>query len=103
LPEQSYEGASQVTRRLLEFWFREEHILPDGSRFEFWRCQREGIEPLIYVYEICRYQSPITAIFLLNQAPKEYLFVCLSTAAAQTLVRENRRALWPQSSDASSS
>jgi len=55
--EQSYEGASQVTRRLLEFWFKEEHILPDGSRFEFWRCQREGMEALIYVYEVCRYQS----------------------------------------------
>lgn len=55
--ERNYEGASPVTRRLLEFWFKEEHILSDGSRFEFWRCQQEGIEALIYIYEICRYQS----------------------------------------------
>jgi len=50
-------GQAGVTKRLLEFWFKEEHILPDGSRFEFWRCQREGIEALIYIYEICNYQS----------------------------------------------
>ena len=57
--ERNYEGiTSPVTQRLLKFWFREEeHILPDGSRFEFWQCQREGIEALIYVYEICRYQN----------------------------------------------
>jgi type III restriction enzyme len=55
--ERNYEGTSAVTKRLFEFWFREEHILPDGSRFEFWQCQREGIEALIYVYEICRYRS----------------------------------------------
>jgi type III restriction enzyme len=55
--ERNYEGTSPITRRLLEFWFKEEHILPDGSRFEFWQCQREGIESLIYVYEVCRYHN----------------------------------------------
>jgi type III restriction enzyme len=55
--EKNYEGTSHVTRRLLEFWFKEAHILPDGSHFEFWRCQREGIEALIYLYEVCKYQS----------------------------------------------
>ncbi len=55
--ERNYEGTSPVTRRLLEFWFKEEHILSDGSRFEFWRCQHEGIEALIYIYEVCKYQS----------------------------------------------
>lgn len=55
--QKNYEGASSVTRRLLEFWFKEEHILPDGSSFKFWRCQREGIEALIYIYEVCKYRS----------------------------------------------
>lgn len=55
--ERNYEGASPVTKRLLEFWFKEEHILTDVSRFKFWRCQREGIEALIYIYEVCKYQS----------------------------------------------
>ena len=55
--EQGYERASPVTQRLLEFWFREEHWLENGSEFQFWRAQREAIEALIYVYEVCRYHS----------------------------------------------
>jgi type III restriction enzyme len=51
------EGTSPVTKRLLEFWFKEEHILSNGSRFEFWNCQQEAIEALIYVYEVCKYRS----------------------------------------------
>jgi len=49
-----YEGVSPTTQRLLEFWFKEEHILEDSPFFNFWRCQREAIESLIYVYEVCR-------------------------------------------------
>lgn len=49
-----YEGVSSITKRLLEFWFKEEHLLEDGSFFNFWRCQKEAIESLIYVYEVCR-------------------------------------------------
>ena len=48
-----YEGVSPTTKRLLEFWFKEEHLLEDGSFFNFWRCQREAIESLIYIYEVC--------------------------------------------------
>jgi len=62
--ERNYEGASPVTKRLLEFWFKEEHVLQqtvggrqDTGKFEFWRCQREGIEAIIYIYEVCKYQS----------------------------------------------
>ena len=55
--DQDYRGASPVSKRLLEFWFREEHWLSDGSEFKFWRAQREAIEALIYVYEVCRYHS----------------------------------------------
>jgi len=49
-----YEGATTTTHRLLEYWFKEEHLLEDGSFFNFWRCQKEAIESLIYVYEVCR-------------------------------------------------
>lgn len=51
-----YPNASLVSRRLLEFWFKEEHLLGIGD-FKFWRCQQEAIESLIYLYEVCRYQS----------------------------------------------
>jgi len=55
--EKGYERASPVTQRLLDFWFSEEHWLKDGSEFTFWRAQREAIEALIYVYEVCRYHN----------------------------------------------
>lgn len=53
----NYEGTSDTTKRLLEFWFKEEHVLTDGSRFEFWQCQQEGVEALIYIYEVCKYHN----------------------------------------------
>jgi len=55
--EEGYQGVSEVTKRLLEFWFYEGHLLENGTEFKFWRCQREAIEHLIYTYEVCRYHS----------------------------------------------
>ena len=55
--ENDYEGVSTVTKRLLDFWFKEDHYLDDQTEFRFWRCQKEAIEALIYVYEICGYDS----------------------------------------------
>lgn len=54
---EGYKGSSEVTKRLLYYWFGEEHFLNNGEKFEFWRCQREAIEALIYTYEICGYDS----------------------------------------------
>jgi len=39
-----HEGASAVTKRLLEFWFKEDHFLKDGSQSHFCRRQQEAIE-----------------------------------------------------------
>ena len=55
--EQDYKGASAVTQRLLEWWFVEDHFLKSGENFEFWRAQRQAIEALIYVYEVCGYHN----------------------------------------------
>jgi len=52
-----YRNVGPVTRRLLEFWFQEEHFLPDGTEFRFYEAQREAIESLIYVYEVCGYKN----------------------------------------------
>ncbi len=56
----NYQGVSQVTARLLDYWFKEEHVFEDGRRFEFWRCQREAMEALVYCYEVCGYDSLYT-------------------------------------------
>lgn len=52
-----YPGTSPITRRLLEFWFKEDHLLEDDSVFTFYQAQRLAIEALIYVYEKCGYRS----------------------------------------------
>jgi len=55
--QEGYKGASEVTKRLLTFWFLEDHYDPSGRPFKFWDAQREAIEALIYVYEVAKYDS----------------------------------------------
>ena len=51
--ESGYEGASEVTQRLLEFWFEEDHnIAGFDAPFRYYFCQREAIETLIWLVEI---------------------------------------------------
>jgi type III restriction enzyme len=51
--EQGYPGTTSTTQRLLQFWFNEDHIV-NNEPFQFWFCQREAIETLIYVYEVMK-------------------------------------------------
>jgi type III restriction enzyme len=51
--EQGYPGASDVTRRLFEYWFDEDHEVADFSvPFRYYFCQREAIETLVWLVEI---------------------------------------------------
>ncbi|MCP9485909.1 MAG: DEAD/DEAH box helicase family protein [Gaiellaceae bacterium MAG52_C11] len=52
-----YSGASPTTRRLLGFWFDDEHRRADGLPFRFYFCQREAVETFIYLTEIERVRS----------------------------------------------
>jgi type III restriction enzyme len=47
-----YPGASATSRRLLAFWFADEHRDDDGRPFRFYFCQREAVETFIYLTEI---------------------------------------------------
>src|SRR5437762_4226785 len=48
-----YKGASDVTRRLLEYWFEEDHDVPGfGVPFRYHFCQREAMETLAWLVEI---------------------------------------------------
>ena len=49
---QGYPGASATSRRLLGFWFADEHRFDDGRPFRFYFCQREAVETFIYLTEI---------------------------------------------------
>jgi len=48
---EGYPNTTPTTNRLLQYWFNEDHIV-NNEPFEFWFCQREAIETLIYVYEV---------------------------------------------------
>lgn len=48
---QGYPGASDTSRRLLGFWFADEHRADDGTPFRFYFCQREAVETVIYLTE----------------------------------------------------
>ncbi len=51
--EHGYPGVSETTRRLLEYWFEEDRVVPDsGVSFHYYFCQREAIETLIWLVEI---------------------------------------------------
>ena len=41
--EDGYPGLTKTTKRLLQFWFEEDHLL-ESEPFHFWFCQREAIE-----------------------------------------------------------
>ena len=54
--DSGYAGASDTSRSLLNWWFKEAHLLPgaDGSmfNFEYYFAQREAIETIVYLYDV---------------------------------------------------
>ncbi len=49
-----YKDATPTTQTLLNYWFRADHRLPNGSKFEYYHFQRQAIETLVYLYEIAQ-------------------------------------------------
>lgn len=53
-----YEGASDTSLSLLNWWFHSPHLLPqaDGSmaRFQYYFSQQEAIETIVYLYDVAR-------------------------------------------------
>jgi type III restriction enzyme len=54
--DDGYQGASETSISLLNFWFNQEHILGQ-NKFSFFFSQREAIESIIYLYEIAKAQD----------------------------------------------
>ncbi len=46
-----YPGVSETSRRLLRFWFHEDHM-GDGHCFRYYFCQQEAVETVVYLSEI---------------------------------------------------
>src|SRR3989344_7101484 len=53
-----YEGASNTSKTLLNWWFKEEHILYDKQgialNFKYYFAQREALETVIWLYEVAK-------------------------------------------------
>lgn len=51
-----YVGASDTSKSLLNWWFKEPHLLPhsDGNmtEFQYYFAQREALETIIYLYDV---------------------------------------------------
>ncbi len=56
--DSKYDGASDTSKALLNWWFKTEHIVPksDGSmvEFKYYFAQREAVETIIYLYEVAK-------------------------------------------------
>jgi len=50
--EKDYPDITPTTKRLLEFWFKEEHLNEKDELFRYYFCQREAIETLIFCFEV---------------------------------------------------
>jgi len=56
--EKGYEGATETSRALLNWWFSETHVKfnADGStyQFQYYYAQREAVETIVYLYDVVR-------------------------------------------------
>src|SRR5689334_22237693 len=49
-----YKGATETSRRLLDYWFNTDHKQPNGRLFRYHIAQQEAMESLIYTFEIAK-------------------------------------------------
>lgn len=95
----NYEGASETSRALLNWWFKEEHQIynADGTSFNFryYFAQREALETVVWLYEVAqvkdkydliRYNS--TGVLSAGMFPEEWLrfVIKMATGAGKTKV-----------------
>ena len=57
----NYEGASEISKALLNWWFKEPHTIytKDGSSisFQYYFAQREAVETIIWIYDVEKVKS----------------------------------------------
>jgi type III restriction enzyme len=52
-----YPNTTETSKRLLSYWFKTDHRLPDGHRFRYHYFQQEAVETLVYLYEAAKVRS----------------------------------------------
>ena len=70
-----YSGASEVTRRLFEYWFEEDHeIAGFDSPLRYHFCQREAVETLAWLVEVSGKRDAQALLQAFGTAPPAGLF-----------------------------
>ncbi len=67
-----HKGVTQTTKTLLNYWFRTDHRLPNGAKFQYYHFQRESIETLIYLYEVAQKRRHKDLIETYASAPCQF-------------------------------
>ena len=62
-----YEGVTETTKILLEYWFHSDLVRRDGRRFNYYNCQKEAVETIVYLYEIAK--APLVKDLVERYAP----------------------------------
>ena len=54
--DSGYVGATDTSKSLLNWWFKEPHLLPQGdgnmATFQYFFAQREALETIVYLYDV---------------------------------------------------
>jgi len=97
--DKNYEGASDTSKSLFNWWFKEEHIIYDqhgvSSHFKYYFAQREALETVVWLYEVAkvkdkydliRYNS--TGVLSAQMFTEEWLrfVIKMATGAGKTKV-----------------
>ncbi len=97
--DKQYAGASDTSKALLNWWFKEEHILYDAKgvafNFRYYFAQREALETVVWLYEVAevkdkydliRYNS--TGVLSPQMFTEEWLrfVIKMATGAGKTKV-----------------
>jgi type III restriction enzyme len=73
--DQGYPDASEVTRRLFEYWFDEDHEVPGfNTPFRYYFCQREAMETLAWLIEVAAKRDAAELIQSYAEVYKKDLF-----------------------------
>ena len=85
---EGYPGASDTTRRLLQFWFEDDHHLPWGEPFRYYFCQREAVETLVYLHEVRGHRDVFKLISEFYEEPEgSQLELGITTRGARKIRR----------------
>jgi type III restriction enzyme len=52
--DRHYEGVSNTSKALLNWWFNRQHITDNLTEFQYYFAQREAVETVIYLYEVAK-------------------------------------------------